>query len=73
MFKPELWKSHDEYRTIVTGIGRRLSRNNPKYSFDSYEEEFQKPLNLSLSFWTMLIGICIHLDAKYKAAHMYAA
>ncbi len=25
------------------------------------------------SFWSMLIGICIHLDARYKAAQMYTA
>lgn len=48
MFKPELWQSHDEYRTIVTAVGGRLSRNNPKYSFDIYEEERQKLLNLNL-------------------------
>lgn len=48
MFKPELWQSHNEYRTIVTKIGRRLSRNNPKYSFGSYEEERQKLFNLNL-------------------------
>ena len=48
MFKPELWQSHDKYRTIVNTIGRRLSRNNPKYSFDSYDEERQKLLNLNL-------------------------
>lgn len=24
------------------------------------------------SFWTMLIGICIHMDAWYKAAYLYA-
>ncbi len=48
MFKPELWQRHDEYRTIVTGIGHRLSRNNTKYSFDSYKEERQKLLNLNL-------------------------
>ncbi len=48
MFKPELWQSHDEYRTLVTTVGRRLSRNNPKYSFDIYEEERQKLLNLNL-------------------------
>lgn len=41
MFKPKLWQSHDKYRTIVTTIGRRLSRNNSKYSFASYEEERQ--------------------------------
>ncbi len=23
------------------------------------------------SFWTMLIGICIHLDARYKTGHLY--
>ncbi len=46
MFKPELWQSHDEYRTIITTIGRRLSRNNPKYSFNEYDAERQKLLNL---------------------------
>ena len=48
MFKPELWQSHDEYRTLVTTVGRRLSRNNPKYSFDLYKEEQDKLLNLDL-------------------------
>ncbi len=48
MFKPELWQSHDKYRTIVTHIGRGLSHNNPKYFFDSYQEEYQKLLNLNL-------------------------
>ena len=48
MFKPESWQSHDEYRTIVNTYGRRLSRNNPKYSFNVYEEERQKLLNLDL-------------------------
>lgn len=48
MFKPELWQSHDEYRTIVNTYGRRLSRNNPKYSFDLYDKEQQKLLGLNL-------------------------
>lgn len=48
MFRPELWQSHDEYRTIVNTYGRRLSRNNPKYSFDLYDKERQKLLNLNL-------------------------
>lgn len=48
MFKPELWQSHDEYRTFVTTTARRLSRNNQKYSFDSYNEEYQKLLTLDL-------------------------
>ena len=38
----------DEYRTIITTIGHRLSRNNPKYSFNEYDEERQKLLNLNL-------------------------
>ena len=25
------------------------------------------------SFWALLIGICIHLDARYKAAHLGTA
>jgi len=48
MFKPELWQSHDEYRTLVTTVGRRLSRNNPKYYFDLYKEKRDKLLNLDL-------------------------
>ncbi len=48
MFRPELWQSHDEYRTIVTTFGRRLSRNSLKFSFDSYEIEREKLLNLNL-------------------------
>ena len=48
MFKPDSWQSHNEYRTIVTKIGRKLSRNNAKYSFDTYEEERQKLFNLNL-------------------------
>lgn len=48
MFKPELWQSHDEYRTIVDTYGRRLSRNNPRYSFDLYDKERQKLLDLNL-------------------------
>ena len=48
MFKPESWQSHNEYRTIVNTYGRRLSRNNPKYSFDLYDKERQKLLNLNL-------------------------
>ena len=49
MFKPESWQSHDEYRTIVNTFGRRLSRNNPKYSFHEYDEERRKLLNPSLN------------------------
>ena len=48
MFKPELWQSHNEYRTIVSKFGRRLSRNHPKYSFCDYEKERKKLLNLNL-------------------------
>ena len=32
MFKPELWQSHDEYRTIVNSLGRRLSATIPVIS-----------------------------------------
>ena len=47
MFKPELWQSHAEYRTLVLTYGKRLSRN-PKYAFKSYEKECRKLLNLNL-------------------------
>ncbi len=48
MFKPESWQTHDEYRTLVSLVGRKLSRNYQKYSFDSYKEERQKLLDLNL-------------------------
>ena len=48
MFKPELWQSHDEYRTLVSAFGHRPSRNNHKYSFNEYDEERLKLLNLNL-------------------------
>lgn len=48
MFKPDFWQSHNEYRTLVNTYGRRLSHNNPKYSFDLYDGERQKLLNLNL-------------------------
>ena len=48
MFKPELWQSHNEYRTIVNSLGKKLSRNNPRYQFDTYSKERQKLLSLNL-------------------------
>ena len=48
MFKPELWQSHNEYRTIIETFGRRLSRNYPKYLFGDYDRERQMLLNLNL-------------------------
>ena len=41
-------QSHDEYRTIVNSLGRRLSRNNPSYQFDAYSKERKKLLSLNL-------------------------
>ena len=48
MFKPELWQSHNEYRTLVNTFDRRLSGNNPEYFFNLYDKERQKLLNLNL-------------------------
>ena len=48
MFKPESWQSHDEYRTMVNTLARRLSRNNPLYHFDLYSKELRKLLALNL-------------------------
>ena len=56
MFKPELWQDHNEYRTIVNTFGRRLSRNNPKYSFSNYDVERQKLLSLNLDSLTEYIS-----------------
>lgn len=68
MFKPELWQSHDEYRTIVSSMGRRLSRNNPKYSFDSYDGERQKLLSLNLDPLLELIP-SLYSDGGRPAQH----
>ena len=48
MWKPQIWQSHNEYRTIVSKFGRRLSRNYQKYSWGDYDEERRKLLNLNL-------------------------
>ena len=68
MFKPELWQSHDEYRTIVSIFGRRLSRNYPKYSFNDYDEERQKLLNLNLDPLTEYIP-AFYSDGGRPAKH----
>lgn len=44
MFRPELWQSHDEYRTTIT----TARHSNPEYFFHGYEEECQKLLSLDL-------------------------
>ena len=48
MLKPESWQRHSEYRAIVNTFGRQLSRNHPKYNFDSYDKERQKLLDFNL-------------------------
>ena len=48
MLKPELWKNHSEYQTMVRLYGCRLSCNNPKYAFSLYEKERQKLSSLNL-------------------------
>ena len=48
MFKPELWQSQNEYRTIVNTYSRWLSHNYSKYFFGFYDKERQKLLNFNL-------------------------
>lgn len=48
MFNPDSWQSHSEYQTVVETFGRRLSRNNPKYHFDTYATEATKLLMIDL-------------------------
>lgn len=62
MFKPELWQSHDEYRTIVRVYGKRLSRNPKKYGFKSYDKECKKLLSLNLD------GIVEYIPAFYSVS-----
>lgn len=48
MFIPGLsWQCHDEYRTTVTKMMKKLSRN-PKYQTQKFKEEMEKLLNLNL-------------------------
>lgn len=61
MFQPELWQSHDEYRTLVTTLGRKLSRNYIKYTFSAYEKKRQKLLSLNLD------TIADYLSSFYSA------
>ena len=74
MFKPESWQSHDEYRTIVSKFGRRLSRNNPKYSFSDYDMERDKLLNLNLDpLLEYIPGFIPRADALQNTRHRSSA
>ena len=61
MFQPELWQSHAEYRTLITTLGHKLSRNDTKYTFSVYEKERQKLLSLNLD------TIAEYLSSFYSA------
>lgn len=61
MFKPELWQTHAEYRILVITLGRKLSRNDTKYTFSAYEKERQKLLSLKLD------TIADYLSSFYSA------
>ena len=61
MFQPELWQSHDKYRTLIITLGRKLSRNDTKYTFSVYEKERQKLLSLNLD------TIAEYLSSFYSA------
>ena len=60
MFKPELWQSHDEYRTIITTIGRRLSHNNPN---PDKPEKILQFLHISSTI-KKNVGGCVHVTYR---------
>ncbi len=60
MFKPELWQSHDEYRTIITTIVRRLSRNNPN---PDKPEKILQFLHISSTI-KKNVGGCVHVTYR---------
>jgi len=60
----ELYKSTYSERTACERVNNRVLN-------DYCLQQLKIRGKDHFSFWTILIGICIHLDARYKAAHIY--
>lgn len=71
-FQPRIPRDSQQYKDIYkerTACERVNDRVLNDYCLQSLKIRGRD----HFSFWSMLIGICIHLDARYKAAHLYAA
>ena len=71
-FHPRISRDSEEYRRIYSER-TACERVNDRVLNDYCLQHLRIRGKDHFSFWTMLISICIHLDARYKAAHLYAA
>ena len=71
-FHPRIPRDSEEYKQIYSER-TACERVNDRVLNDYCLQHMKIRGVDHFSFWTMLIGICIHLDARYKAAHLYAA
>ena len=70
-FQPRIPRDSEQYKAIYSER-TACERVNNRVLNDYCLQHLKIRGRDHFSFWTMLIGICIHLDARYKAAHMYA-
>ena len=71
-FQPQIPRDSEEYK-IIYSERTACERVNDRVLNDYCLQHLKIRGRDHFSFWTMLIGICIHLDARYKAAHLYTA
>lgn len=69
-FRPRIPRDSEKYTSIYkerTGC----ERLNQRFLNDYKLQHLKIRCTDHFSFWAMIIGICIHLDARCKAAHMF--
>ena len=71
-FQPRIPRDSEQYKTIYSER-TACERANNRVLNDYCLQHLKIRGREHFSFWTMLAGICIHLDARYKAAHLYTA
>ena len=71
-FQPRIPRDSEQYKTIYNER-TACERVNDRVLNDYCLQHLKIRSRNYFSFWMMLIGICIHLDARYKAAHLHAA
>lgn len=69
-FQPRIPRDSEQYKKIYSER-TACERVNNRVLNDYFLQQLKIRGRDHVSFWTMLIGICIHLDARYKAAHLY--
>ena len=69
-FHPRIPRDSEEYRMLYKER-TACERLNDRFLNDYCLQHLKIRGKDHFSFWSMLIGICIHLDARYKAAHLY--